>query len=181
MSMMGSLLLDKIIHKKNLDTSAILTELNNEIIRVLKQDSGGEIQDGMDIALCLIDKERRELHFSGARNGIIIFSNNEIKNYHADLFPVGGSFSRKSKIKKRVFIDNIIPLIDGDWIFMYTDGYYDQLGGAKVSSLGMQKFESILKNCIQETDKNKDLLDELNAWKGSYPQIDDLLVMGFSF
>ena len=38
MSMMGSLLLDKIVQENNLDTAQILDQLNKEIIRVLKQD-----------------------------------------------------------------------------------------------------------------------------------------------
>ena len=36
MSMMGSLLLDKIVQENNLDTAKILDQLNKEIIRVLK-------------------------------------------------------------------------------------------------------------------------------------------------
>ena len=74
MSMMGSLLLDKIVDENRLNTGDILKELNNEIVRVLDQKSGGVIQDGMDIALCLVDKKNKELHFSGARNGIILIN-----------------------------------------------------------------------------------------------------------
>ncbi len=70
--------------------------------------------------------------------------------------------------------------MEGDWVFMYTDGYYDQLSGEKMISLGMEKFENILKVCVSnEMDKKEFLLQELNSWRGNCPQIDDLLVMGF--
>ena len=180
MSMMGSLLLDKIIQIDNLNTSNILIELHKEITRVLDQNSGGEIQDGMDIALCLIDKEKRKLHFSGARNGIILFSNGEIKRHDADLYSVGGSFSNKSKEMKREFKSAEIHLNEDDWVFMYTDGYYDQLGGETITSLGMENFENILKDCISNgKDKNQYIIKEFESWKGDLPQIDDVLVLGF--
>ena len=97
MSMMGSLLLDKIIQLNNLDTSKILKDLNAEIVRVLDQKSGGEIQDGMDISLCVIDKSSKKLSFSGARNGITVLRADKIEKYDADLFSVGGSYTQISK------------------------------------------------------------------------------------
>ena len=180
MSMMGSLLLDKIIQRNNLDTAQILKDLNNEIIRVLDQNSGGELQDGMDIALCLIDKKNKQLSFSGARNGIVIISSGKISKIDADLFSVGGSFSKKSKEMKRDFKNNQISYNKGDWVFMYSDGYFDQLSGTTMTSMGMDKFKAILEESIlHEVDKKEFLLQEFNAWKGQFPQIDDLLVMGF--
>jgi len=180
MSMMGSLLLDKIVQRKNLDTAQILKDLNNEIIRVLDQNSGGELQDGMDIALCLVDKENKQLSFSGARNGIVLISDGKISKIDADLFSVGGSFSKKSKKMKRDFKNNQFSFKQGDWVFMYSDGYYDQLSDKTMTSMGMEKFKGILKESLSnDMDKKEYLLQELDAWKGSFPQIDDLLVMGF--
>ena len=63
---------------------------------------------------------------------------------------------------------------------MYSDGYCDQLGGDKMMSMGNIKFEKILQKSIIQTKNRKDfLIDEFNKWKGSFPQIDDLLVIGF--
>ena len=180
MSMMGSLLLDKIVQKNNLDTSNILIELNKEIIRVLDQTSGGEIQDGMDIAICIVNKKERIVHFSGARNGIIAMSDSKIKRYDADLYSVGGSYTNKSKKINRQFKSQQIELQKGDWVFMYSDGFYDQLGDSTYQSLGMAKFEKILAACAANaTGQHQILMEEFNSWKGNLPQIDDLLVLGF--
>ena len=180
MSMMGSLLLDKIIHKDKLNTSEILVELNNEIIRVLNQNIGGEIQDGMDIALCLVDKKKKELHFSGARNGIIIIKDGKSFRYAADLLPVGGAYSRKSKEMVREYKSQLIPLEENSWVFMYSDGYQDQLSGDKMMSFGIEKFEDVLKSTVNcKGDKGEFLIKEFDLWKGSFPQVDDLLVIGF--
>ena len=180
MSMMGSLLLDKIIQLNNLDTSKILKDLNSEIVRVLDQKSGGEIQDGMDISLCLIDKKTRKISFSGARNGITIIRSDKIETYAADLFPVGGSYTKISRELKRDFKSYSIDLNDNDWVYMYTDGYYDQLGEKGMQSLGVQKFEEIIKTCSSfKGDKNQLLTESFDAWKGKLPQMDDLLIIGF--
>ena len=180
MSMMGSLLLDKIIQKNNLNSSKILKELNSEIVRVLDQQSGGEIQDGMDIALCVIDKASNKLVFSGARNGITIVRSDKVEKIDADLFSVGGSYTNRSKNLKRDFKSHEIFLNKEDWVFMYTDGYYDQLGEGDMSSLGLAKFEQILKS-LSESKKNSNnsLEKEFEVWKGSIPQIDDVLIIGF--
>jgi len=180
MSMMGSLLLDKIIQLDNLNTSKILQDLHNEITRVLNQSSGGEIQDGMDIAICIIDREKRKLHFSGARNGIMILSDEQLNYLDADLFSVGGSYSNKSKLLNRDFKTHSIDLKNNDWVFMYTDGYYDQLGGEDVNSMGAEFFKNALKDSLS-TEESKDvfLKNKFNSWKGDLPQIDDVLVLGF--
>ena len=178
MSMMGSLLLDKIVQEDLLDTALILKKLNDEIIRVLNQRVGGEIQDGMDLAICIINKKKNEICFSGARNGIIIVSENILKRYDADLLPVGGSYSLKSKTMNRDYNNTIFKYKDDDWLFMFSDGYYDQLNSKNMKSLGMKKFEDILVNSITQSDKKEYLLKEFDSWKGNFPQVDDLLVIG---
>jgi serine phosphatase RsbU (regulator of sigma subunit)/Tfp pilus assembly protein PilF len=179
MSMMGSLLLDKIVQNDKLTTAEILGQLNNEIIRVLKQDTGGEIQDGMDLSLCVVDKKKQELQFSGARNGIYVIENKKIKSYKADMLPAGGSFSKKSKQMKREFTSQTISLKENSWVMMYSDGYPDQLGGDSMRSMGNVKFEEILQKVVTlKKDKNDFLINEFNLWKGHFPQVDDLLVIG---
>ena len=110
----------------------------------------------------------------------MLISDGKISKIDADLFSVGGSFSKKSKEMKRDFKNNKLSFKQGDWVFMYSDGYYDQLSSTTMTSLGMEKFKDILKECISnEMDKKEYLLQKLDAWKGNFPQIDDLLVMGF--
>lgn len=63
---------------------------------------------------------------------------------------------------------------------MFSDGYCDQLGEIKMRSMDDNKFEEILKASVLKTDnKEQFLMDEFNNWRGQFPQVDDLLVMGF--
>ena len=66
LSLIGSFLINQIINQKNVvEPSHILDQLNEEIIESLKQKDG-DLNDGMDIALCSIDFDKQELIFSGA-------------------------------------------------------------------------------------------------------------------
>ena len=79
-----------------------MLHLNNDIVRILDQKDGGEIQDGMDLSICIINKKTKEMSFSGARNGIIIDHNGKLERYEANLIPVGGTFSKKSIEMKKL-------------------------------------------------------------------------------
>ena len=180
MSMMGSLLLDKIIQGQNLEPSEILLHLNDNIVRILDQKDGGEIQDGMDLSICVVNKESRKMAFSGARNGIIIENKGEIIKFDADLIPVGGTYSKKSAKMERKYTNHQIDIDQNAWVYMYSDGFHDQLSSTKMVSFGMERFENLLKETsLNANEKDEFLENEFNEWKGNFPQVDDLLIVGF--
>lgn len=182
MSTIGNLVLDKITNPESLTPSVILSDLNNEIIRLLRQQSGGELQDGMDLSVCIIDHEKKQISYSGARNGIIIISNGEAQRYKADLLPVGGNYIKKGKPIIREFTTQTIDISENDWIFMYTDGFIEQIGGENNLPMNFQHYEKILVSiCEINTDEGKiaTLNAELNKWRGENESTDDILIIGF--
>ena len=182
MSTLGSLLLDKIGDKDSFDTAAILKNLSDEIIQALQQEKGGDIQDGMDISLCLIDKQKQEIKFSGARNGIMVVHENEATRYRASPLPVGGSFMKKGKPIVREFPSQTILFEKDDWIFMYTDGYLEQPGGDDDLPMNSKEFSSILCKTVDvstTSEKMGVLEGQFNTWKRDNDQFDDILIIGF--
>ncbi len=182
MSTLGSLLLDKIANDETLSPSEILNKLSDEIIRVLHQQDGGEIQDGMDLSICLIDRNNRKIEFSGARNGIIIVTNNQAKRYKADLLPVGGNYMKKGIPIERNFKTQSISINANDWIYMYTDGFMEQVGGTEGIPMNYMQFENRLINVSKQRnplDKICILQTELDDWRGIHERDDDILIIGF--
>ena len=138
------------------------------------------MQDGMDLSICLIDKAKGELHFSGARNGIYVLDDNNSKHYDADLIPVGGFHSKKSKEIERKYSQQKISINKNDWVFMYTDGYVDQLGGSQMRSLGMNHFLEAIQESVSVNKSREEVLKQnYDDWRKTIPQIDDVLVIGF--
>lgn len=182
MSTLGSLLLDKIANDEALTSAEILNKLSEEIIRVLQQQKGGEIQDGMDLSLCLVNRHENSLQFSGARNGLIVVSDNIAKRYKADILPVGGNYTKRGVPLKRDFKSEQIQLKPNDWVFMYTDGFMEQVGGEDTLPMNYSEFETHLIKATQQTgpeEKCELLRAELNKWCGKNKRDDDVLIIGF--
>jgi len=182
MSTLGSLLLDKIVINETLSPSDILKKLSDEIIRILHQQNGGEIQDGMDLSICLIDHTNKRIEFSGARNGIIVVTDDQAKRYKADPLPVGGNYIKKGIPVERKFKTQTISVNPSDWIYMYTDGFMEQAGGVEKLPMNYAQFENQLINLSKrqtETEKNNFLQAELSNWRGALERDDDVLIMGF--
>lgn len=78
MSMIGNTLLNEIINGKGItEADEILNHLRADIIYALKQKDAPESQkDGMDIALCVLNRKEKWLEFSGAHNSLYHFRNN---------------------------------------------------------------------------------------------------------
>ncbi len=182
MSTMGSLLLDKIVNSELLSPAEILNKLSEEVVRVLHQQDGGEIQDGMDLCICLIDHENKKIEFSGARNGIIIISDGQAKRYKADLLPVGGNYMKKGVPIDRKFKTQTIDINQNDWIYMYTDGFMEQVGGGEGVPMNYLQFENQLIRVSKKQgpeEKNKFLQTQIDNWRGKHERDDDILIMGF--
>jgi len=78
------------------------------------------------------------------------------------------------------FTNHFVDVQDGDVIYLFSDGFPDQFGGADRKKYKYGKFRNFLLDIHREPMKRqRDLLwKEFDRWKGDYEQIDDVLVMG---
>lgn len=105
--------------------SEILDQLRAKVISSLRQSVENEedTKDGIDIALCIFDTQQNELHFCGAMRPIVIFRDGKCLTYSGDRIPVGVSFKQNMP-----FTNHIIKVLQGDTIYLFTDGVVDQFG-----------------------------------------------------
>lgn len=179
MSILSISLLNKITAdlKGDFNAGQILTSLRLEIKNALGQTGKmGEAKDGLDISLCVLDKEKNNLDFAGAYNPLIIIRDNEIIKYKGDKMPIG-IFMRE----KETFTNHQIELQNGDSLYMYSDGFPDQFGGEhKKKFLAKNLNELLLKISSETIEKQKAILDKtLVDWMQDEHQIDDIVVLGF--
>ncbi len=175
-SMLGMSLLNEVVTKRKLTVAnEILEELRNHIKTSLRQEISNESQDdGMDMALCIIDSETLLLEYSGANNPIYIYRNNELLILEPTLNPVGIYFREKP------FKNIEFQLKPNDTLYMFSDGYVDQFGGPQNRRFMSQRFRSLLTEIQKYPVKTqKNILEKkFTEWKGDNKQIDDILVMG---
>ena len=182
LTVLGNLIIETIASNGTISPNEMLSKINQELVLILNQQEDKTIQDGIDLAICIINKKSKKVVFSGARNGVYIVGNTgHLKEYKGDYTPVGGSYFKKEKLDHRTYTAHEFSLKKDDWVFMYTDGYYDQFGGIKNKSMGVNKFKNIICESIkQNNDLSSELKKEFLNWKGNNNQLDDVLVFGFT-
>ncbi|OFY04582.1 MAG: hypothetical protein A2W99_13825 [Bacteroidetes bacterium GWF2_33_16] len=177
MSMLGMSFLNEIVGKDKItEANEILNRLRDEIIGSLKQSGrDDEAKDGMDMALCVIDKEKMKLQYAGANNPIYFIRDGVLQKFKSDRMPIGIHFKADISFSKTE-----IDLKAGDTIYIFTDGFADQFGGDDGRKLKYQPFQELIKSMHHETMKKQhELLNKaFEDWRGFYEQIDDVLVIG---
>ena len=197
----NSLFNDAVSNQVDVDPSKIFEYARKGIIKTLKQSfEPGSQFDGMDAALISIDFETKEIEFAGANNPALVYTKKKdrllirvdgddtfiapsISNETHSLFEIKGN---KIPIalytgKFTTFNNHLIQLEAGDRVYLFTDGYRDQFGGAKEKKIGYRRFKELLLDTsnldldIQKTNLNV----AYETWKGRFEQIDDVCVFGF--
>jgi serine phosphatase RsbU (regulator of sigma subunit)/Tfp pilus assembly protein PilF len=159
------------------DPAQILNDVNIRLSQTLRQRKDeSRMRDGMDIALCSIERKTNKLTYAGAFNPVWIFRGAEKIELLPDKFPVGHFI--EERIQK--FVSKEILLHVGDRIYVFSDGFSDQFGGPKGKKYKRSVFSSFLHRIQSESFLNHRYLLEQEhlQWKANHEQVDDVLVLG---
>jgi serine phosphatase RsbU (regulator of sigma subunit) len=177
MSILGINLLNEIVSKSDIQqASDILNELREKTIKALGQTGKwDESREGMELALCVVDFKRRIIQFSGAFRPMYLISEGELSVIKGDRMPIGiyeddmVSFSNKE-----------LPFKENDIIYLFTDGYVDQIGGLQRKTFKSTRLTKLLKEIGHKPLKEQKsiLREEHEIWRAGQEQIDDILVLG---
>jgi PAS domain S-box-containing protein len=154
-----------------LTSDNILEALRTKVINTMNDSS-----EGFDISLIVVDKEKKQLQFSGAFNSMYFVRKGVLTEYQADKCPIG----RYPKLIN--FQCNIIDYEDGDEVFLCSDGYRDQFGGPYNRRLGSAKLRELFTaasflHTAEQKEKIEHTLDDWMAQQ-NLEQVDDVTVMG---
>ena len=178
MSMLGITFLNEIINKDSkIAANEILNDLRTHIISSLRQTGkSGETRDGMDISLCILNNKSRTLEYAGANNHMYMIRNNELSEMKSDRMPIG--IHRRAK---ESFTNHVIEIQKDDVIYIFSDGYVDQFGGADGRKFLPSNFKNLLFDIHQKPfSEQRNILEQnFESWRGEHKQLDDILVIGF--
>jgi serine phosphatase RsbU (regulator of sigma subunit) len=177
LSMLGIASMNEIVNRnKLLKPEKILEQLREILIKSLHQTgTRGEAQDGIEIALCVIDLKKNSLEYSGANRPLYIVRDGEVQIIRPDRMPIG--IYEQDPVP---FTNQKLGLKKGDCLYLFSDGYVDQLGGPLRKTFRVKRFRKLL---VEIQDQSMEaqkqiLLKNLEEWQGGVEQIDDILVMG---
>jgi serine phosphatase RsbU (regulator of sigma subunit) len=181
MSIIGHNMLNKIVKEYGISKpSEILQHLDAEVTKTLHQkDDAVMVRDGMDLSLIAYHRHSSLLEFSGAYNPIYLIRDRELQETKANRFSIG----RSDAGHKKTFTNHEIKVMEGDTIYMFSDGFADQFGGESGKKFKTAPMKELLLN-IQEKpmEEQHSILDHtIEAWRGNIEQIDDILIIGRRF
>jgi len=175
MSLLGFLMLDDIVRNIHVTPAEILKEVNTQLMEMLHQNNENTTgKFGMDISLIKYNKQKKEITYAGAHNPLIILNNGQINEVKADRISIGTTINCS-------FTNNTVQAKEGDTIYLYSDGFQDQIGGEKRKKFLAFHFKEFLQQIhTQEPKKQKEELDKKHLeWRGKAEQTDDILIIGF--
>jgi tetratricopeptide (TPR) repeat protein len=179
MSLIGVSLLNKIVNERRIiQPEKILDTLRKELIDTLHQygHESTEIKDSIDATIVKLNQHNKTIEFAGAYHSLFIKNGESVTELKGDRMPIG--FSHRININ---FTNQTHYCKENDFVFMSTDGYFDQFGGdydKKFKRFNFVKLiSSIKKSDVKEVKEI--IVDEFEEWKGENEQIDDVLVLGF--
>ena len=177
MSIIGHNSLNKVVREYGLTRpSAIVDQLNIEVMKALMQRHEKAITDGMDLALIAFNKKNFTLEFAGAFNPLYVVRKGEVILYRGDRNPIGMS----SVVERKSFTNQSVDIQPGDMLYMCSDGYADQFGSEAVKKYKSSNVKKLLSEIwyLPVNEQKERLEKEILEWKGNLDQVDDILFVG---
>ncbi|WP_448518252.1 two-component regulator propeller domain-containing protein [Rhodoflexus sp.] len=179
MSAIGHSILTEIVARRRIVQPAeILQEVHEELCRTLQTDNGIH-DDGMDIALCLI--EGNEVTFAGAKRPLYAVRprGNASENRLVELRPNRQSIGGKQRNSEVRFEQSVVSLPVGTMLYLTSDGLADQPNPnrEKLGSMAVKELLMALAHLPveQQAEELREIFDEFRRQES---QRDDICIMG---
>jgi serine phosphatase RsbU (regulator of sigma subunit) len=159
--------------------SVILDALHEEVVSRLSTNDTEGGKHGMDISLISIDRKNDLLNFAGAHNSIYIVRNGQLIELKADKIEIGSIGPNR-----KAFTNHSLTLQKDDMIYLFTDGFPDQIGGPNRKKFYYPPFKELLiaiSHMTPQEQHEKLNQTHINWLVNTYEQTDDLLIMGIRY
>lgn len=181
MSIMGSNQLTNIIYYQNyLDPNKILARMDKQIKMELQQRDADEYRrDGMEIGICVINLDDLKMEFSGAGIPLHMVRKGELTTYRSPKLMIGGIDGDEREAASMLNKEEI-QLVDGDRLYLSSDGFQDQFGGEHDKKFMVKNLKKLIAETANEplAKQEKMLTEAFEKWKGDANQTDDVVLMG---
>lgn len=181
MTVMCSTILNQVVVENKIHQPAeILREVDAILAFTLKQESKKEerVRDGMDLSLLKVNKIKKEATIAGAKRPVFILKKGELNDARTSKFSIGGLVESQKE-----FTEQKLNFEQEDMIFLYTDGMTDQFWGKDNKKFMTRRLREMIslnwKKSLPEQHRNYDR--EMENWKGTNEQTDDMLMIGIKF
>lgn len=156
----------------------ILGRMNTLIKDALGQnDRDAQSDDGMDCALCHVNKEAGTLTFAGANTPLFVLEQDGVRTIKGDRCGLG--YVRSDR--QFSFTDHPMKVGEGVRFYLATDGLVDQVGGEMHFPFGRRRFMEYMEARRNSpiAEQGVELMAALREFQGDEVRRDDVTVIGF--
>jgi len=175
MSIMNITLLNEILRDNKSYTAAEILEKARYLVKSTLKDKNGatSMLEGMDAAVIIYDKKNMKINFAGANRPLFYIRDKQIDIIKPNRQPVAAF------IKERDFTDHFIDIQQNDIIYLFSDGYIDQISKDRRKKILLKNFKEILlrSNDLSLSEQKNILLNMLAEHKGNIKQTDDITIL----
>jgi serine phosphatase RsbU (regulator of sigma subunit) len=178
MSVLAHSAISGVLQQQKVNSAAILLNFLADAIKETFRHHHYEasIADGMDIAVCILDRKKMNLQFAGAKNPVVWISKGKIVEFKGDKQVISGTSDKTCA----PFTNHVIDLNKGDSLYIFSDGFADQFGGPSGKKFKFSRLKDFLISISEMPlyQQKQKLTDEFLNWKGELEQVDDVCMMG---
>lgn len=172
MSLLNSSFLNEAINDRGItEPNAIFDYVRKRLVESISQEGA---QDGMDGVLLCIDRSNGTFTYAAAHSKPLLIRDGQALELPCDKMPVGKGERSESF---RLFS---IDAREGDFLYLFSDGFADQFGGPKGKKFKYKPlYDALCGLTAYPMEQQRSQLEQLfEAWKGELEQVDDVTVTG---
>lgn len=173
-----SVLLRVLHHHGHEDPGEMLSLMNTLVKAALRQDRpDAPTDDGLDAAICIIDRDKGLLRFAGANLPLLVWADGAFRRIRGDRESLG---YRTSPDDIR-FTVHELPLTPGATFYLYTDGLIDHVGGQTGRLFGRHRLQDALVGVVDLPleEQKAALFAHLDDYRAGEPRRDDMTFVAF--
>lgn len=177
LTLLGINILNSIVlDRGKTDPGTILNELNERLIDILTKEEEQELNDGMEIVICVFTDDSDQMEYATAGGRFLIYSvKNGFTMYKADNQHIGDHNNpdfKSYKTHQATFDVN-------DQLILFSDGFQDQFGGENDKKFFFRNLLELLEsNMDKELAEQHDIyLKAFKDWRGIREQTDDVTMV----
>ena len=177
MSLIGSLLMKEVISDPDVNgPHEFLLALHRSLNKLLRSRSGSDgLADSMDVSVIEINSNARELRVASANRPVLLSMNGKLTELRGDRRTVGGGLEND-----KPFTCHEFPWNPGDQAYLFSDGVTDQFGGPagkKLKRSGLIRAIDEIRS-LPMAEQRRLFKQYFQTWKGTLPQLDDVIMIG---
>ncbi|MCF8258831.1 MAG: SpoIIE family protein phosphatase [Flavobacteriales bacterium] len=156
--------------------SELLHGANTYIREIFSVSGQKHAHEGMDVALCRVDRSTRTLHFAGSKRPLFLLkADGTLLEEKGNREGIG-----MTDTTPQTFVNHKFSYDIGDTVILFSDGVVDQFGGPDGRKFSIRQLRELLSECgAAPTDHLRKLLESsIVDWKKNLPQIDDICLLG---